>query len=263
MLQWLSQVKYIFRHKQLMCKTLDIRLHHAWSRDHATLYADDSHPKWEFETYRQFEAAMSDLRRTFAVFRRLGMKINTSKTKAILSIIGPLKHKIHKHYIRTQGDERRLFLSPGDPSQWILLVDKVEYLGLIISYTSFEKQSVKHRIGKANQRRWALAAMLHTRRMSISYKLNLWRSCVLSTMTYALHCLKLSEGHVRLLQRTMMKHIRASVSDQAFITGSTHNDIMERFHVKPVKEVLPATRSRSSDCAVWRLDGRYHIESGD
>ena len=192
MLQWLSQVRYIFRHKgskttsclpgglrqgctgspvlwsvftALLCRSLDLRLYPAWSRDHATLYADDSHLKWEFETYAQFEAAMSDLRRTFAVFRRLGMQINTGKTKAIISITGPFKHKIYKHYVRTQGDERRLLLSPGDPSQWILLVDKAEYLGLIISYSAFEKQSVQHRVHKANQRRWALAAILHTRRM--------------------------------------------------------------------------------------------------
>eukprot|EP00439_Symbiodinium_sp_Y106_P029955 s1357_g3.t1 len=39
-----------------------------------------------------------------------------------------------------------------DPSQWISLVDKTEYLGLIISYAAFEKQSVRHRIQKANQR---------------------------------------------------------------------------------------------------------------
>ena len=163
MLQWLSQVRYIFRHKQqqddilpswglrqgctgspvlwsvftaLLCRTLDMKLHQTWSRDHATLYADDSHLQWEFESYAQFEKAMSDLRRTFAIFRRLGMKINTGKTKAIISTSGPFKHKIYKHYVRTQGDERRLLLSPGDPSQWISLVDKTEYLGLIISYAA-------------------------------------------------------------------------------------------------------------------------------
>ena len=188
----------------------------------------------------------TQVRRTFAVFRRLGMQINTGKTKAIISITGPFKHKIYKHYVRTQGDERRLLLSPGDPSQWILLVDKAEYLGLIISYSAFEKQSVQHRVYKANQRRWALAAILHTRRMSIPYKLRLWRICVLSTLTYALHCLALSEGHVRLLQRTMMKHIRALVSDQAFLTGTTHDEILTRFQIKPVKCSCRLTPERSS-----------------
>ena len=138
--------------------------------------------------------------------------------------------------MRTQGDERRLLLSPGDPSQWISLVDKTEYLGLIISYAAFEKQSVRHRIQKANQRGGPSAAILHTRRMSINYKIRLWRSCVLSTLTYALHCLPLSDSHIRLLQRTMMKHIRALVSDQRFLTGTTHEAIMDRHHLHPVKE---------------------------
>ena len=288
MLQWLSQVRYIFRHKRqqddilpswglrqgctgspvlwsvftaLLCRSLDLRLYPAWSRDHATLYADDSHLQWEFETYAQFEAAMSDLRRTFAVFRRLGTQINTGKTKAIISITGPFKHRIYKHYARTQGDERRLLLSPGDPSQWILLVDKAECLGLIISYSAFEKQSVQHRVHKANQRRWALAAILHTRRMSIHYKLRLWRSCVLSTLTYALHCLTLSEGHVRLLQRTMMKHIRALVSDQAFLTGTTHDEILTRFQIKPMKEVLLQAHAREiqlEQFGDWMIDKSWN-----
>ena len=89
---------------------------------------------------------------------------------------------------------------------------------------------------ESQSERWALAAILHTRRMSINYKIRLWRSCVLSTLTYALHCLPLSDSHIRLLQRTMMKHIRALVSDQRFLTGTTHEAIMDRHHLHPVKE---------------------------
>ena len=140
-------------------------------------------------------------------------------------------------------------------------MDKAEYLGLIISYSAFEKQSVQHRVHKANQRRWALAAILHTRRMSIHYKLRLWRSCVLSTLTYALHCLTLSEGHVRLLQRTMMKHIRALVSDQAFLTGTTHDEILTRFQIKPMKEVLLQAHAREiqlEQFGDWMIDKSWN-----
>ena len=57
-------------------------------------------------------------------------------------------------------------------------------------------------------------------------------------MTYALHCLRLSPGHVHLLQnlqKTIMEHTRAIVSDQAFLTGTTYNirtacSILEQAH---------------------------------
>ena len=140
--------------------------------------------------------------------------------------------------------ERRLLLSPGDPSQWVQLVEQAEYLGLIISYSHFEKQSVKHRIAKANHRRWALASILHTKQMSIAYKLQLCRSCVLSTMMYALHCLRLSPGHVHLLQKTIMKHTRAIVSGQAFLTGTTREEIMTKYNIRSACSVLEQAHGR-------------------
>ena len=84
------------------------------------------------------------------------MKVNADKTKAVLSVTGPIKHKIHKLYVRKQGQDRRLLLSPGDP-QWVLLAEQAEYVGLIVSYSHFE------------HRRWALASILHTKRTSIAY----------------------------------------------------------------------------------------------
>ena len=99
LLLWLSQVRYIFRHKNhenhlwtswglrqgctgspvlwaaftaLLTRAIDLRIHQQWSQEHATLYADDSHLKWIFTTIQEFERAISELRCAFAVFRRLG-----------------------------------------------------------------------------------------------------------------------------------------------------------------------------------------------
>ncbi|CAE7805071.1 unnamed protein product, partial [Symbiodinium sp. CCMP2592] len=259
LLLWLGQVRYIFRHKNLeqdiwpswglrqgccgspvlwaaftalLARAIDQKLQNQWCKDHATLYADDTHLKWTFTKIQEFDQAIGELRCVFAIFRRLGMKVNNDKTQAILSVTGPLKHKIHKLYVRKQGNDRRLLLSPGDPNHWVLLVDQAEYLGLIISYHHYEKQSVQHRLAKANHRRWALASILHTKRMSIAYKLQLWQSCALSTMMYALHCLCLSAGNVHSLQKTIMKHVRAIVANQAFLTGTTHDEIMKTYHIR-------------------------------
>ena len=60
--------------------------------------------------------------------------MNTTKTQAIISVTGPMKHKILSRYIRKQGADRHLLLSAGDPIEWILLVDISEYLGMTISY---------------------------------------------------------------------------------------------------------------------------------
>ena len=115
---------------------------------------------------------------------------------------------------------------------------------MIISYENFELQAVRHRVSKAHQRRWAMASVLHTRRMSIAYKLRLWSSCVLSTMTYALHCLCLRPSHVREVQKAIMKHVRAIIADQAFITGRTHQDVMDQYGIQSALQMIAHAHSR-------------------
>ncbi|CAE7575091.1 betA [Symbiodinium sp. CCMP2592] len=205
LLQWLSQVRYTFQHKGMEKEK--------WSSDHSTMYADDTHLQW-----------------------RLGMKVNTNKTKAILRLT-------------------------GDPTVWIQLVEQAEYLGLIISYDNFELQSVKHRINKAHNRRWSLASVLHTKKVSVPYKLNLWRSCVLSTMLYALHSLCLGAGQICLLQRAIMRHIRAIVSDQAFQTGHTHEDIMTKYNIHTAQDLLERAHERDQQQATatdWLVDSEWN-----
>ena len=69
---------------------------------------------------------------------------------------------------------QRLLLSPRDPELWLPLVTQTEYLGLIVSYGPFELQSLRHRVAKANGRRWAMASILHSRKLSVGYKLQFW-----------------------------------------------------------------------------------------
>ena len=91
---------------------------------------------------------MAEMRVVFACFRRFNLRINMKKTKAILKVVGTLKHRIKKEYICKQDDHRRLLLSARNPDSWLTLVPCTEYLGLIISYDSFEQQSLRHRLQK-------------------------------------------------------------------------------------------------------------------
>ena len=102
LLLWLSQVRYIFRHKNhehdiwpswglrqgctgspvvwaaftaLLTRAIDLRIQQHWSREHATLCADDSHLRWTFTIVAEFDQAITELRCTCAVFRRLGMQV--------------------------------------------------------------------------------------------------------------------------------------------------------------------------------------------
>ena len=268
LLQWLRQVVYQFTHRgqkqkvrpswglrqgcpaspvlwsvftALLCQAFDQRLTAGWATQHAVMYADDSHLRWQFDTYAGFERALTELRIIMRIFSRFDMCINCKKTQAILLLSGHDKHRVHKHYVRTHPEGKRLLLLPGDPSRWLPLVDKTEYLGLIIAYDRFEALSTRHRIAKANQRRWALASILHSRKFGIRYKLQIWRSCVQTTLLYGMHSFGLSPKLYQEITTTMMKHIRAIVSDQQHLTGNTHQDILERFKLAdPLSQLCQA-----------------------
>ena len=271
LLQWLRQVVYVFHHKggsqevrpawglrqgcpaspslwavftALLCQAFDHKFYDGWSAEHAVMYADDSHLRWTFDSYSGFERAVTELRLVMKIFAQFDMQINFKKTQALLLTTGTHKSKIIKHYVRTDSEGKRLLLSPGDPRHWIPLVPQAEYLGLIISYDRFEALSTRHRISKAHQRRWALASILHSRTLAKQYKLHIWRSCVQTTLLYGLHCLGLSQKLVKEIQAACMKHIRAIVSDQQHLTGRTHQEIRESYHIDTALKHLQTAHDR-------------------
>ncbi|OLQ09208.1 Repetitive proline-rich cell wall protein 2 [Symbiodinium microadriaticum] len=119
---------------------LEDQLSPQWTREHLCLYADDSHLRFQFESFEEFTSIMNDVRVVFVCFRKFHLQINMAKTQAILKLVGTLKHRVHKEYVRKHQATKRLLLSPRDPERWLPLVPQAEYLGMIISYDHFEQQ---------------------------------------------------------------------------------------------------------------------------
>ena len=289
LLQWLRQVVYSFRHKgqskrvrpswglrqgcpaspvlwsvftALLCQAFDQRLGHGWAAEHVAMYADDSHLRWQFHSYSGFERAITELRIILRFFANFDMRVNYTKTQAILLLSGSGKHKIRKLYVRHHDEGHRLLLLPGDLSRWLPLTTHTEYLGMIISYDGFEARSTRHRIHKANQRRWALASILHSRKIASRYKLQIWRSCLQSTLVYGLHCFGLSPKLAAELNVNSMKHIRAIVSDQQHLTGRTHQEILEKHQLTPILQVIQKAHEREQQLSFhtdWMVSEAWHL----
>ena len=76
-----------------------------------------------------------------------------------------------------------------------------------------------------------MASILHSKKLGIGYKLMFWRSCVLSIMTYGLHCCGLTGDGTQEAHRAQMRHVRAIVNNQAHLTGDTHAQIMQTYQI--------------------------------
>ncbi|CAE7689861.1 unnamed protein product [Symbiodinium sp. KB8] len=298
---WLTQVRYLFNRRghqgvvkpkwglrqgckaspclwaaytALLCATLDhelaeqhVHMPHLdpspWTRQHITKYADDTHARWRFTTYQEFEGVMQEVLVMLRCFRRFHMRVNLEKTKAVLKVVGSLKHRVKQNFIRKFKDSRRLLLSPKNPDHWLTLVSSTEYLGAVVSYDQYELQTMRHRIQKANNRRWALASFLHSRRISISLKLRIWRSCVLTTLMYGMASCGLTGDALLEVQRAIMRHVRAIVSNQAHLTGDTHQAIVTKYNIPSAKDLCEIEYQRAQDrqqsSPDWMFDEQWHL----
>ena len=96
--------------------------------------------------------------------------------------------------------------------------------------------------------------MHHSGRLGISYKLNVWRSCGYSTMTYGLCNCGLTGDQAGELQKSIMKHTRAVISNQAFLTGETHDSIVHGYRLpcglEDLRQELRRATQRLTGCSI-------------
>ena len=169
----------------------------------------------------------------------LGMEANPAKAEAILMCKGKMAQKVLKQWARKQHQERRLLLCEGDPSQHIPLKSQAQYLGAVISYRSFESQTVQHRLQQGHYRYWALTKILHKRQgLKMKQRLAMWRACVWSSMSYALHDLPMSLTHVKKVRAAVMKCIRAITNTPVRITKVSDVSLLESLNVMSPLEMI-------------------------
>ena len=187
---------------------------------------------------------MNEMRIVFACFRRFSLRINMEKTKAILKDASMMNNAgcFSALATRTHGSHWYSAQSTSVSSSPMIRL---------------KQQSLRHRLQKAHGRRWALASVLHSNRLSIRYKLNIWRSCVYTTLRYGLvHC-GLNGDQVADMQRAVMKHTRAIVNNQAFLTGDTHETIIQKYRLPRVLQDMAAELQQARDTQCRHLDWFY------
>ena len=105
-----------------------------------------------------------------------------------------------------------------------------------------------------------MASMLHSKKLSVGYKLQFWRSCVLSIMTHGLHCCGITGDGAQEAQWAQMRHVRAIVINQAHLTGDTHAHIMTRYNIPHFVDLLRHALDREAQAAASQQDWMWDDE---
>ena len=144
-----------------LCKVLGPE----WCRAHASLFADDVHGHWIIHTVLQFHEARERALKLIAELHRSGMKVNFDKSEAVLLLRGKAAAGLKKRFVKWHGNKYVWVLgTDGFTGREVRLplVDKLEYLGAVLSYGSMESQTIQNRASKAWANFMKLRPMLRT-----------------------------------------------------------------------------------------------------
>ena len=209
-----------------------------------TLFADDIHGQWTFHSLAELEEALDVLALLFNTLQKFGMVVNASKSKAVLAVAGTQASQIKKRFIRIVDDSPHLKVN--EKGLFIPLVDSFEYLGVMAGYKSFEDETVSHRLAKGKANYWRLATILRGKHaLTARTRVQLWRSCVWTSISYGLDCTGLTPAGIALLETTVLRQVRAALSCPSHITHVSSQDLMQKYNMDLPQNMLRAQMART------------------
>ena len=225
--------------------TLAQQTSQTWADRCVTLFADDSHLSWEVTSLRDIEFCCACLRKTFALFRSVGMRINPDKSKIILNLKGSTaKRWLQAHVHPTKHGP---MLSVGTPAEPLLIprVTSFVYFGIVASYQNFELQTARHRIHCAQANKQRLAKVLHSQTISLGYRVRLCVACVRSAMFYGVHATGLTDASLHRLEQADSRAMRAVAKSPSFLTRESTASLYQRLRQPtPVSALLQLVKGR-------------------
>ena len=118
------------------------------------------------------------------------------------------------------------------------------YLGTVLSYASFELQTAQHRVHQANSNFATLRDILRTNSaLSRTRKLDIYRMCVWTTLTYGLVSVGITATSCRAIQTAAAMHLRKLL--RIYQKGNSNEDVLRRANI----ELLPFLCQRAQQQA--------------
>ena len=158
-----------------------------WILDHLTLYADDIHVGCLFHNAAEFHCALTNFGHVLDALEELQLSLSYSKSFVIFQHAGTNSRAPMKGTFTRSAEGMKIHIPRGNGDRTLLPVRaKGKYLGVIMSYSAFEQQTWQHRKAAAWCAFSRLKPWFRSRAIPTTCKLHLWRTCVLSILTYGL-----------------------------------------------------------------------------
>ena len=209
-----------------------------------TGYADDLTVHRDIHSWQDLLQAHQLITDLLVVVRRHGFQVNANKCSVMLKLVGRRAAAAYKQfpYWRTAPDgtmHRMWRLGSTKAQEGFPFVHKIKYLGVKLSYGSFEQATLQYRIQEGNVKLQKVRKYVHNRRTSgPKARLHIWNATVWAAVASGLVDVGLTTDTATKLRAWHAAKIRAVLNKPAHLTHISTADLHQQYGVKdPVQKL--------------------------
>jgi exonuclease III len=197
-----------------------------------TIFADDICSHQMFDSEESFLTLIKSFGILLDLIEGANLDINLAKTTATLRMRGKLVSKLQKRFlVRTQqGTFIKIPRSNGTYTK-IKLVRSFKYLGVMLSYYNFEKETMALRLKHSEQSGHLLHRWLYTQRLSAQQRVKLWYQCIYTCLRYGILATGFNESTLLPFYRFSIKQMRRILRDPVHLSHESNLSFLTRHNL--------------------------------
>ena len=212
-----------------------------WIQDCLTIYADDVHLGCQFRSTHELRTHLQNIGHALDVIERLKLSLSYSKSYMLMAYTGTNPRKALKGVLQRNSNGVSIRIPRQDGITTDLpLKKKGTYLGVIISYDTFEQQTWAHRRKAGWSAFSRLRSWLRSPLIPTSQRLYLWQTCVHTVMTYGIMATMVTPQVLMEYQATVYQMVRSVLGDHAYVTHRTHQSAFRHHRIALPLDMLTA-----------------------
>ena len=236
----------------MMLRAIAHRISFDWVLACVTLFADDGTFHQVLESEADFHRAIKFIGIALDTIESFNMKVNVSKTVAVLRMVGPLTKRLNRKYLKRTSEGIFLRIPRQNHGEThIKLVRHFQYLGATVSYHSFERLTMDARIRASEKVGQQLHRWVYVRSsVPISLKLRIWKQCIFASLLHSLIIVGFTQQSLQAFDIACMKKLRRIFRNPVHLTHLSRVAFLRAYGAEDplllLSELNSATEQRDS-----------------
>ena len=232
-----------------------------WVQQCLTLFADDFHAGDIFTDQEGLHRILRCFGVLLDTLADLGLDVSLEKSHLLVAMAGSQSRSLRPKFVQTGRNGPYMMIPRRNGHASALPVKtSADYLGVKISYQQLERQTFERRLHSANFAFHRLRKWLQTKKISLRYRLQLWRASVVATLHYGLIAVNLTLPILSRYSTLIMSMYRRILGNHSFRTHDSNTRILSEHHLDHPLHLL---LRHAHQCAATQSHRLTQVDSMD